>query len=111
MVAKEVKGCKVSFISKTNNVETELIKDRKIQDGVDSRNYKISFEKIEKIFPGFECDWTVKKGIKSMLKKFKEIKLTKKEFQDIKFYRLQKLEWLIKNGYISEDLYWLKNNL
>lgn len=111
MVAKKVNGCKVSFLNKTTDPSLELIKDRKIQDGVDSRNYKISFEKIRKIFPGFECNWTVKKGMKSMLKKFKEVKLTKNDFQDIKFYRLQKLEWLIKNGYISEDLFWLKKNL
>ena len=42
-------------------VNKELIQDRKIQDGVDSRNYKISFEKIRKVFPGFVCNWTVKK--------------------------------------------------
>ena len=90
-------------------VYKELIKDRKIQDGVDSRDYKISFEKIKKVFPGFECDWTVQEGVKAMLKKFTEIKLTKKQFENINFYRLQKLEWLINNGYISDDLRWIQH--
>lgn len=109
IVQKEVPGCKISFINKTSsNINKELIRDRKIQDGVDSRNYKISFEKIKKIFPGFKCDWTVQKGVKTMLKKFKEIKLTKERSENIKYYRLQRLEFLIKNGYLSEDLFWIK---
>ena len=110
MVVREVPGCEVSFINKdVINSDIELIKDRKIRDGVDSRNYKISFEKIKKVFPGFEYEWTVKKGIKSMLKKFKEVNLTKEQFENINFYRLQKLEWLIRNGYISDNLRWIKH--
>lgn len=111
MVQQEIPGCKLTFLSQNSNLKDnfELIKDRKIQDGVDSRNYKISFEKIEKVFPKFKCEWTVKKGIKEMLKKFKDIKLTKVQFEDINFYRLQKFEWLIRKGYLTEDLKWIKN--
>lgn len=109
IVQTEIPGCEINFIGQTNTqINQELIRDRKIQDGVDSRNYKISFEKIKKVFLGFECDWTVRKGVKEMLNKFKEINLTKEKFENINFYRLQKLEWLIKNKYLSEDLYWLK---
>lgn len=109
IVSKQVPGCEVSFLNQTNTqINKELIRDRKIQDGVDTRNYKISFERIKKTFRGFECDWTVQSGVKEMLKKFKEIRLTKEQFENINFYRLQKLEWLIKNGYISDNLRWLK---
>ncbi len=110
IVKKQVQGCEINFINQTNTqINKELIKDRKIQDGVDSRNYKISFDKIKKVFPGFECNWTVKNSVKAMLKKFKEINLTKEQFENINFYRLQKLEWLISNGYISDDLRWIKH--
>lgn len=109
IVQKQIPGCKISFLGKTGtDINKELIKDRKVQDGVDSRDYKISFEKIKKVFSGFKCDWTVEKGIKEMLKKFKEIKLTKKQFENINYYRLQKLERYIKNKYLSEELRWLK---
>lgn len=110
MAAEEIPGCEVSFINNSDtSANTELIKDRKIQDGVDVRNYKISFEKIKKVFPDFKCDWTVQKGVKEMLKKFKEINLTKEQFKNINFYRLHKLEWLIKAGYLSQNLRWIKN--
>lgn len=109
IVKTEVPGCEITFLNKvTGGFNRELIRDRKIQDGVDKRNYKISFEKIKRIFPAFKCEWTVRKGVKDMLNKFKEISLTKKQFENINFYRLQKLEWLIKKGYLSSDLYWQK---
>lgn len=109
IVQKQIPGCEVTFINSTSSpVNTELIKDRKIQDGVDTRNYKISFEKIKQTFPGFECDFSVEKGVKGMLKKFKEINLTKEMFENINFYRLQRLEHLIKNNQIDENLYWIK---
>lgn len=108
LVQSQIPGCEVTFINKTSTpINKELIKDRKLQDGVDSRNYKISFEKIKKVFPGFKCDLTVKKGIREMLKKFEEINLSKKQFENINFYRLQKFESLIKKGLISEDLRWI----
>lgn len=111
IVQKQIPGCEITFINKSSGgLDTELIRDRKIQDGVDSRNYKISFEKIKKTFRGFECNWTVQKGVNAMLKKFKEIKLTKEQFENINFYRLQKLESLIKTGYLSENLFWIKKS-
>lgn len=109
IVKEEAPGCQITFLNKvTGTVNKKLIKDRKIQDGVDKRDYKISFGKIKKIFPTFKCDWTVRKGVKEMLNKFKEINMTKKQFENINFYRLQRLEWLIGRGYLSSDLYWRK---
>lgn len=106
-VQQQIPGCKIQFINKiSSSINKEFISDRKIQDGIDSRNYKISFDKIKKTFPDFDCDWTVQRGINIMLKKFKKIKLTKKQFENIDFYRLQKLEWFIKNGYLSRNLRW-----
>lgn len=107
IVQEEVPGCEIAFLDKTSSLTNkELIQDRKIQDGVDSRNYKISFEKIKKTMPTFKCNWTVQKGVRDMLKKFKQINLTRKQFENINFYRLQKLEQLIKQGILSDQLFW-----
>jgi len=109
---KIMQGSKVEFLSKekdTTSIEqNELIRDKKIQDGVDKRTYQVSFERIKTVFKGFECDWTVKKGIESMIKIFKDLNLTEKEFKNINFYRLQKYEYLSKKNYISEDVSWKK---
>ncbi len=108
MVQKIIPDCKISFLNQIKSAPKELIQDRKIQDGVDSRNYKISFVKIRKVFEGFECDYTIQKGIQQMVNKFKQLKLTKKDFEDINYYRLQKFESLIKAGLITEQLKWIK---
>lgn len=107
IVQAQVQGCKIEFLN-NSSVKNELIKDRKIQDGVDSRNYKISFDKITKVFPEFECDFTVLKGVQEMLKKFEEISLKRRDFEDLKFYRLQTFEKLIKDGFITEELRWIR---
>jgi len=91
---------------KSGSTDFELIKDKKIQDGVDKRTYKVSFEKIKKTFRGFHCDWSIKKGIKNLVKTLGTTELTEEKFKDINFYRLQKFEYLFQNKYISKELYW-----
>ncbi len=113
MIRNQIGGCELTYLKLNpydkSPKESELIKDRKIQDGVDSRTYKVSFERIKTVFKGFKCDWTVEKGIESMIKMFKDLNLTEKEFKNINFYRLQKYEYLFKKNYISENISWNKN--
>lgn len=109
IVKREIPGVKIKFLNQGGkSKDLELIKDRKIQDGVDSRDYKISFEKISKVFPGFKCDFSIERGVREMVSKFKEINLSKTDFENINYYRLQKLESLIQKGLLSSDLKWLK---
>ena len=96
--------------SNFSNTENELIKDRKIQDGVDTRTYKVSFDKISKTLPGFKCNWSVEEGIKSLLKDLKDIRINKNIFNRKEFYRLQQIEYLHKNNKIDDDLFWIKNS-
>jgi nucleoside-diphosphate-sugar epimerase len=105
-------GCELKFLSENPELDKEgLIKDRKIKDGGgDTRTYKVSFEKISKKLPGFgKCDWTVEKGVIDMAAKFEEVGFNKNIFKQTGFYRLQQLEFLYENGYISDDLRWLKS--
>lgn len=100
IVKKEILGTKITFLAGKD----ELVEDRKITDGVDKRDYKLSFEKIKETLKGFTCEWTVRKGIENMRDNFKKLGLTKEDFKNINFYRLQKMEYLLKNNYISDDL-------
>ena len=84
-----------------------LVKDRKIQDGVDTRSYKVKFDKIHKMLPNFKCKWTVEKGIIDLLKKLKDLELSKETFNRREYYRLQQIEFLHKENYIDDDLFWL----
>ena len=85
----------------------DLVKDRKIQDGVDTRSYKVSFDRIHKVLPNFKCKWTVEKGIKDLLNKLNNIELSNETFNRREFYRLQQIEFLHKENQINDDLFWV----
>jgi hypothetical protein len=84
-----------------------LIRDRKVQGG-DTRTYKVSFEKIKHTLPGFQCEWSVERGVNDLVTKLQEISLDNETFKKRGFYRLQQLEYLYENGLISDDLSWIK---
>ena len=108
-IHSNVDGSELTYLgSDANDEENELIKDRKIQDGVDTRTYKVSFDKILRILPGFECKWTVEEGIKSLLKDLQDIGLNKDMFNRKEFYRLQQIEFLHKEKLINDELFWIK---
>lgn len=108
-VAAAVPGCEVKFLNENPGLDKEgLITDRKVKSGgVDTRTYKVSFEKIQRMLPGFKCEWSVKRGVKETISKFEEIGLTREIFKNRGFYRLQQLEYLHENNFLSDDLRWL----
>lgn len=84
-----------------------LIYDRNISNGADKRSYKVSFLKFNKKFPQFRQKKNIKLEIKSLIKKLKFFDVNEKTLNNYKFYRLQKMEYLIKNKKINKNLYWL----
>jgi len=110
-IAKAIKanvdGSELTYLDiNSDNKDSDLIKDRKIQDGVDSRTYKVSFDKINETLPGFKCQWNVEKGITNLIAELKAIKLNKDIFNQRDFYRLQQLEFLHKSKQIDDNLFW-----
>lgn len=99
-----VKNSKIVFL---NNKDKTVFTDKKIQDGVDSRTYKVNFKKAKK-YINFETTYKVSDGVIQMKEKFEEIGLTPNKLKEINFYRLQKMNELYKTGKINEDLLWKK---
>jgi len=110
LIQGEVEGSKLTYLGHggIDDSANELIKDRKIQDGVDTRTYQVSFDKIFKTLPGFKCKWTVEKGVKSLIKDLQDIGLNKESFNRREFYRLQQIEFLHKEKFINDELFWVK---
>lgn len=107
-VCEAVPGAKVEFLGAARGMDeqSELIKDRKLQDGVDTRTYRVSFAKIRETFAGFRCERTVAQGIAEMVAAFRSIGLHESAFSDRRFYRLQQMEDLHATGRIDDDLFW-----
>jgi len=108
LIHSEIEGSQLTYLGKDQK-DNEYIKDRKIQDGVDTRTYKVSFEKIYNELPGFTCKWNVESGIKDLISQLKSIGLTNQSFNRREFYRLQQIEFLHSSNQIDDDLFWLKS--
>ena len=92
IIAGVFEGCKLSFGTQ----------------GADNRSYRVSFEKIRKVLPGFSCDWDAKKGAEQLHALFQQIDMTKEIFTSRPFTRLKMLEHLIRTQQIDKDFFWRK---
>jgi len=111
-VQANLPGCELKFLKEDPGLDKEgLVSDRKVNQGVDTRTYKVSFAKVKKQFLDFKCDWPVAEGIKDMIEKFKALKLTPEQFKNRNFYRLQKIESLHRTGELTDDLRWARPEL
>lgn len=107
IINSNISGSELTFLgNKSNDDENQLIVDRKIQDGVDSRTYMVSFDQIHNTLTDFQCRWTIKKGVKALLDELRNIDLSKEVFNKREFYRLQHLEYLHENGILTDNLEW-----
>jgi nucleoside-diphosphate-sugar epimerase len=94
IVAEVFPGCKVSFGPPS----------------LDNRSYRVSFEKIRKHLPGFECKWDARRGAEQLLELFRRIEMTEEVFQFRTFTRLKQLEYLIRTRQIDENFFWTEPN-
>lgn len=110
IIQRVIPGCEIKFLSENPELDKEgLIRDRKVKKGGgDTRTYKVSFDKIIGALPGFKCEWSVERGVKDMAALFEGLHFNKEKFKRRGFYRLQQLENLHKDGFLSDDLHWLK---
>lgn len=102
--------CELRFLSQEPELDKEgFVADRKVKSGVDTRTYKVSFEKMKEVL-GFKCKRSVAEGAKELVELFETLPLTTEIFKRRAFYRLQHLEYLHENGLISDDLRWTKEH-
>jgi nucleoside-diphosphate-sugar epimerase len=93
-VAEAFPGCKLSFGDNAS----------------DNRSYRVSFEKINTLLPGFKCDWDARLGAKQLFDVFSQIDMTEDVFFSRGFTRLKQLEYLIRTQQIDKDFFWAKKN-
>lgn len=70
----------------------------------DSRNYRVSFEKIEKGLPGFDPQWTVRKGAEELYQAYRAMNLTEEQFLSDPYYRIKTIRARQRAGTLDEDL-------
>jgi len=72
----------------------------------DTRNYRVNCDKIRKVLPSFEPQWTVRKGVEEVYAAYCEHKITSQEFLSSSFIRLKKIRELQNAGMLDSTLTW-----
>ncbi|MGH7843863.1 MAG: NAD-dependent epimerase/dehydratase family protein, partial [Candidatus Binatia bacterium] len=78
----------------------------KAQAGADQRTYKADFSKFARAFPDFRFQWTAEQGAQELSRAFQSIGLTREEFTDKRFTRLEWLRYLLNTGRLDGALRW-----
>ncbi|MBW4518494.1 MAG: SDR family oxidoreductase [Scytolyngbya sp. HA4215-MV1] len=92
IVADVFKGCQLSFGDSST----------------DNRSYRVSFEKINQLLPGFKCEWDARRGAQQLFDVFTQIDMSEETFFFRGFTRLKQLEYLIRTQQINPDFFWTK---
>lgn len=95
IVADEFPGCELSIGEPSS----------------DNRSYKVNFDKIQKLMPDFECQWTAEKGAAQMHNLFKAIDMVPEVFQAAPYTRLKMLMKHKAAGLLTDDLFWATQDL
>lgn len=59
--------------------------------GADPRNYRVKFDLLNKVLPGFKLQYTLASGMEELYKKMVDHKFSKKDFEGDQFVRLRTL--------------------
>jgi nucleoside-diphosphate-sugar epimerase len=76
------------------------------QQGGDNRSYRISFQKIRRHLPEFQCRWTAERGARELEEIFRRVRMSKEMFSFRAFTRLEQLKHLLATGQIDDSFYW-----
>lgn len=74
--------------------------------GPDNRSYRVSFDKINDVLPGFRCSWDAERGARELYDVFERVDLTEELFTFRGFTRLKQIKYLLSTGQITADFYW-----
>ncbi|MEU0398686.1 SDR family oxidoreductase [Streptomyces sp. NPDC006197] len=75
------------------------------ENGADPRSYRVDFSRFRSAVPGFDCEWTVKRGALELADAYREHGLTREDFER-RFTRLAVLRAASETGSVDDTLRW-----
>ncbi|MBV8699056.1 MAG: NAD(P)-dependent oxidoreductase [Bradyrhizobium sp.] len=89
IVADVVPGCQIEFAPDASP---------------DTRSYRVNFDKIARVLPGFRPQWDARRGAEQLYEAFSRSKLTPEEFEGARYQRIGHIRKLIADGILADDL-------
>lgn len=91
LIGRVVSGCSVSYAAGAT---------------VDTRNYRVSFQRLRQEVPAFQPAWDARRGIRQVYQALQEQRLSPETFEGPRFSRLPRLLDLQARGRLDADLFW-----
>jgi nucleoside-diphosphate-sugar epimerase len=91
IVADIVPGCRVEYAP---------------GGGPDLRCYRINCDKIERALPGFQPQWTVRKGAQELYDAYRAAGLTLEDMKSGRYVRISHIQRLLKSEELDGSLHW-----
>jgi nucleoside-diphosphate-sugar epimerase len=102
-------------ISELADIVTQVVPNSRVEyapgGGPDKRCYRVSCEKIHRVLPGFQPQWTARTGAQELYEAFRTIKLTADDLQQGRFIRISTIEGLLQTGKLDASLQWKQPGL
>jgi nucleoside-diphosphate-sugar epimerase len=76
------------------------------ENGADNRSYRVSFAKIRRHLPDFQCRWDAERGARQLRGVFERIGMDAALFEAAPFTRLKMLRHLLDTQQIDREFYW-----
>ena len=70
----------------------------------DIRDYRVDFSKIERELPGYQPQWTVRRGIEQLWAAYSDEAMTPELFAGPKYFRIRTVKSLIEHGKVNMEL-------
>lgn len=78
------------------------------EHGLDSRTYRVSFQKILSVLKDYyKPEWNLDKGGKELVEFFDKIKFTEEQFRSKKCNRLKEIQYLLAENKLGNNLKWV----
>ena len=75
--------------------------------GPDKRTYRVDCSKISRLLPKFRPQWTARRGVRDLYRRYNEHGLLLEDFEGARFQRLAYLQSLMARGAIDVNLRWV----
>jgi nucleoside-diphosphate-sugar epimerase len=92
IVAEIVPGCQVEYAP---------------GGGPDLRCYRVNFDKINRMVPAFQPQWTARKGAQELYDAYRAAGLTAAEVEQGRYIRLREIRRLQETGKLGSSLHWV----
>ena len=101
-------------ISELADIVSEVVPGCRVEyapgGGPDKRCYRVTCDKIRRLVPAFQPQWTARKGVQELYEAYRAAKLTLEDVENKRYIRLASIKHHLSDGSLDSSLRWKSGN-